>query len=90
MGRFRYAGDIEAIVGRWFEVPDDIKAPQARRYIESLYESEQRESEMELEAASEADWQDTPGEAETNSGELAAMREELAQLHQRLEPPDQR
>ena len=88
MGRFRYAGDIEAIVGRWFDVPDEVKAPQARRYIESLYEAEICESEMELEAATEADWEDAPREEEASPGELDSLREELAQLHQRLEQPD--
>ena len=86
MGRFRYVGDVEAIHGQYFDVPDEIKAPQARRWIEALHE-EQLQRDLEQQQAA-IDGDHAPGPEDADPGELARLREGLETLHQRLEAPD--
>ena len=90
MGQVRYVGDIEAIHGEFFTVPDDLAGAQARRYIEQLHAEQQAEAEnLALEQQQAAiDRENTPGTEDTDPGELARLREGLETLHQRLEAPD--
>ena len=88
MGRFKYVGEVEAIHGQYFEIPDEIQAPQARRYIEQLHEEEIAAAALEQQQRADAERQDAIRNQASDPGELAELREELEGLHQRLDAPD--
>ena len=86
MGRFKYCGEIEEIKGTYWDLPADIHAPQARRYIEQLHAEEKALALEQQQAAIDGDH--APGAENADPGELARLREGLETLHQRLEAPD--
>ena len=87
--RVRYVGEtVPELTGHWVDVPANIPLPQCTSWIELNHRAEEAEAEMEGDAAAEADWGDPDGTPEAGPSELDSMREELAQLHARLEQPD--
>ena len=88
MGQVRYVGDIDAIHGEFFTVPDDLAGAQARRYIEALHAEQQAENLALEQQQAAIDRENAPGPEDADPGELARLREGLETLHQRLDEPD--